>query len=155
MKRCMVVVALVALAIGSTLGWLIGTLRGKHNCTFFLHGMAASEIYSQERAASEAYLTQPPETARWALTTLLHTYARYRYAPEPNPGERASNLRFASAMAHARLADVSAKLNQEDQRTLHLEQALQLSGLADEESLQGAVDALNKAEQNALRQPTP
>jgi hypothetical protein len=155
MKRRIIIVALVALALGSALGWSIATLRGRHNCTFFLYGLVSGEIHAQERAASEAYLTQPPEVARWALTALLHTYARYGDAPEPHPGERASTLRFASAMAHARLADVCARLNQGDQRKHHLEQALQLSGLPDEQSLQGAVNALNKAEQDALGQQAP
>ncbi len=151
MQRLLLV--LVGLAIGLGMGWKIGTLRGKRECTFFLSGMTATEIHAQERAASRAYLTQSPEVALWALESLLRTYKRYEQAPEPHPAERPARLRFASAMAHARIADLCKRLHQEELRAQHLQQALTLSGMADEQRLLALVEELNKAEKATLDVP--
>ncbi|MBU1693185.1 MAG: hypothetical protein KJ726_08870 [Verrucomicrobia bacterium] len=147
MKYASLILVLVAgLGVGTVAGWKYGTVRARHNCTFFLESMVTTEIIMQERAAGEAYRTQPSEVAAWALEQLLKTYQRYENAPEARPGERAQRQAMAAGIAHGRLARLYAALNQPDRAALHLQQALEATGCADAEQLHQRLDALDQAE---------
>ena len=142
---------LVGLLVGVGTGWLVTSLRARHNLVFFLHGLAKSEIYAQEQAASVAYLSQPPEVATWALNQLVQTYGRYTDVPTPDPEEWKSGLRNSSALVYARLADTYAQQGLEEKRRAALVTALALGRYEDEAQLMKNLRHLNEAERKQLR----
>ncbi len=153
-KQIMAIVA-VSLLLGAVTGWLVTSLRARHNLVFFLHGLARAEIHTQEQASSVAYLTQPPEVAAWALNQLLQTYGRYAEVPTPDPEEWKSRLRDSSALVFARLADTYARLGLEEKRRSAIKNALTLGRHEDEAQLMQNMNHLNELERSQMRQQVP
>ena len=143
---------LVGLAVGTTVGWKLTSIRARDNCLFFLNGMARSEIHAQEMASTDAYLNDSPEVAIWAMNDLLATYGRLSHAPHPHPEEQAERTRFATAMAHARLARLYGQLGQADKQRIHEAKALDLGNFTNADDMQARMNALDKAQEKQLGQ---